>query len=395
MNAIEIEKKHMVPFFSKSDISIERGEGIYVYDENGKQYIDLTAGLGVTCLGHAHPVITEALAVQARKILQNPDPGKTYSPVRSRLLELLAENLPHNLRRIFFSNSGAEANDAAIKLARKVSGRMNVISTDNSFHGRTLNTLSATGYTAHRERYSPLVSNYFFVPYDNVEEVAKIIRNDVAAVIVEPIQGEGGINVPSDGYLERLSELCDKHGVFLILDEIQTGFFRTGTFFCSSPKSIKVDFMTMAKGIAGGFPFGAFAMTEDVAKKIEVGDHGGTYCGNPLGCAVSYAVVDYLFRNDIAANVNAIGAMVVERLNRWKREFPGAIADVRGRGLLLAMEMTDDTIAARVRNSCLDEGAIVNVTRGNVIRIFPALNITKDEMESGLAILGRSIERHA
>lgn len=231
LKTIEIEDKYFIPFFNKTQISIERGDGIYVFDENEKKYIDLTSGWGVTCIGHANPVITNALIEQSKKIIQNPESGKTYSPSRAKLLQLLNEVLPHKLSRVFFTNSGAEANDAVIKLARKVSGKKNVISTINSFHGRTISTASATGQSYHRDKYSPLMPNYLFVPYNDIEGVKKIIKNDVAAVIVEPIQGEGGIVVPLENYLIDLSNLCKENNVFLILDEIQTGFLRTGSFF--------------------------------------------------------------------------------------------------------------------------------------------------------------------
>jgi acetylornithine/N-succinyldiaminopimelate aminotransferase len=299
--------------------------------------------------------------------------------------------MPHRLNRIFFTNSGAEANDAVIKLARKVSGKKNIISTLNSFHGRTISTVSATGQSSHRDKYSPLMPNYLFVPYNNIDEVKKIIQDDVAAVIVEPIQGEGGINVPSGDYLVKLSEVCKDNGVFLILDEIQTGFWRTGSFFCSSPCDIRVDFMTMAKGIAGGFPFGAFAMTEEVSRKIEIGDHGGTYCGNPLGCAVSYAVVKYMVENNIAGNVNEISRMTFETLHKWQNEFPSSIIDVRGKGLLIAIEFSNDAVVSGIQKDCLENGLLVNVTHGNIIRLFPALNISGDEMNKSLMILKKSI----
>ena len=395
MKTIETEDKYFIPFFNKTQISIDRGDGVYVFDENGKQYIDLTAGWGVTCIGHANPVITEALLEQSRKIIQNPDSGKTYSPARAKLLQLLHELLPHNLNRVFFTNSGAEANDAVIKLARKVSGKKNVISTLNSFHGRTISTASATGQSYHRDKYSPLMPNYLFVQYDDIEEIKKIITNDVAAIIVEPIQGEGGIIVPSDDYLLKLSRLCKEHDVFLILDEIQTGFLRTGSFFCSSPFDIQADFMTMAKGIAGGFPFGAFAVSEEVAQKIETGDHGGTYCGNPLGCAVSHAVITYLIDNNIEKNVNEVSGLTFEFLYNLQKEFSELVLDIRGRGLLIALELSDDKIALNIQKDCLENGLLVNVTHGNIIRIFPALNITKEEMNKSLIILKTSIAKHA
>ncbi len=301
LDTFQIEDKHYASFANKKKISIEKGEGVYVYDEEGKKYIDFTAGWGVTSIGHANPVITEALLDQSKKIIQNPNSGATYSPSRSKLISLMQKILPENLTRVFFANSGAEANDAAIKLARKATGKLNIISAEKSFHGRTISTVSATGQNTHRNRFNPLIPNHIFVPYNDIEAVKRVIGNDVAAVIVEPIQGEGGINVPDSDYLENLSDLCTKNDVLLIVDEIQTGFYRTGPLFMSD--NVKIDILTMAKGIAGGFPFGAFAITEELNNKFEIGDHGGTYCGNPLGCAVAYSVIKYMLNNKIWENV--------------------------------------------------------------------------------------------
>ncbi|HNX24491.1 MAG TPA: aminotransferase class III-fold pyridoxal phosphate-dependent enzyme, partial [Spirochaetota bacterium] len=220
-------------------------------------------------------------------------------------------------------------------------------------------------------------------------------KNDVAAVIVEPIQGEGGIIVPSDDYLVNLSRICNENDVFLILDEVQTGFLRTGTFFCSSPFDIKADFMTMAKGLAGGFPFGAFAVSEKVAQKIEIGDHGGTYCGNPLGCAVSYAVIKFLISNNVEENVKEISKMTFDYLHKIQKEFPELIADIRGKGLLIALELANDKITSSIQKNCLDNGLLINVTHGNIIRLFPALTITKEEMNKSLVILKTSIAKHS
>lgn len=392
LETIRIEDAFSAPFFRKIPVSFERGEGVYVFDENGKRYLDFTAGWGVTCIGHANPVITEALREQGSRIIQNPNSGASYSPARARLLALMQEILPHGLTRVFFSNSGAEANDAVIKLARKASGKRNVVSAFMSFHGRTISTASATGQVSHRERYDPLMPYYLFVPYDDPGAVAGIIHDDVAAVILEPIQGEGGVIVPSEGYLEEISELCRENGVYLILDEIQTGFCRTGPMFASSPYRLKVDFMTMAKGIAGGFPFGAFAMSREVSGRLGIGDHGGTYSGNPLGCAVSYAVIRYLLDRDIARNVEEAGRFILKTLERWREKHPGLIADVRGRGLLIAMELADAEAAGRIAAACLVKGLILNVIQGKVIRLFPALNITRAEMEEGLAVLEEVME---
>jgi len=313
-DTIAVEDEHFAPFFNKTPVSIERGEGVYVWDENGDKYVDFTAGWGVTCLGHAHPVITEALAAQSRKIVQNPNSGITYSPSRARLLSLLVRILPKGLTRVFFTNSGAEANDAAIKLARKATGRLDVVSTELSFHGRTISTASATGQAKHRDKFKPLMPNYRFVAFNDLKAMENALDLDVAAVILEPIQGEGGVHLAAEGYLEGVSALCKKNGSYLIIDEVQTGFFRTGPVFAIDGLDVKPDFFTLAKGIAGGFPFGAFAMTEEVSLNLQKGDHGGTYCGNPLGCAVAYAVIKHLLQTDIQRNVESMGSFIFENL---------------------------------------------------------------------------------
>lgn len=384
---IAVEDRHSPPFIRKAAVSVERGEGVYVWDEQGKRYIDFTSGWGVTCLGHAHPAIVGALEEQGRRIIQNPNSGATYSPARARLLGLMSGILPRGLTRIFFSNSGAEANDAVIKLARKVSGRMDVVSTEQSFHGRTISTASATGQARHRDKFNPLMPNYRFVPYNNVDAIAGVMDDRVAAVVLEPVQGEGGVNIPADDYLVNVSRLCRENGSFLIIDEVQTGFCRTGPMFASGGMDIKIDFLTMAKGIAGGFPFGAFAMTEEVSRKMERGDHGGTYCGNPLGCAVAHAVISFLIENDISANVKSAEKIIIEELRQWQKNYPGIIRTVRGRGLLLAFEVAGNDIAEAIVAKCLQRGLFVNVTQGSVIRIFPALNITAGEIREGMSIL--------
>ncbi len=388
----EIEDKFMAPFFIKQKISIEKGDGIYVWDEEGNRYMDFTSGWGVTCVGHAQPVITEALLKQSKKILQNPNSGLTYSPARAELLLLMQKVLPSHLSRIFFANSGAEANDAAIKLARKVTGRMDVISTHKSFHGRTISTASATGQASHREKFNPLMPNYRFVTYGDLEDLEQTLDENVAAFILEPIQGEGGVHIPSEEYLKKAENLCRKNGTLLIADEVQTGFCRTGPMFVTESLGVQADFLTMAKGIAGGFPFGAFAMSETVAKKLEIGDHGGTYCGNPLGCAVAHAVIQYLVDHDISENVDRLGRLALKKMGQFQQDFPNTIADVRGKGLLLLMEFKEENIATQVSDECLRQKLFVRQTQGNGIRIFPALNIKEDELLEGLEIIRLAIK---
>lgn len=388
---IETENTHMPPFFTKIPVSIDRGEGVYVWDEEGNRYLDLTSGWGVTCIGHAHPVIRNALMEQAGRIVQNPNSGLTYSPARARLLSLLADVLPRNLTRIFFANSGAEANDAAIKLARKATGRRKVVAMEGSFHGRTISTASATGQAKHREKYNPLMPGYLFVPYNDLGAIRSALDRDVAAVIVEPVQGEGGVRIPSEAYLDNVSRLCKANGTLLIVDEVQTGFCRTGPMFALDETSAEADFLTLAKGIAGGFPLGAFAMSEDVSKRMEAGDHGGTFCGNPLACAVAHAVIRYLIDKNIRAHVEELGRYALDEMGRWKEAYPGLVTDVRGKGLLLLVEFRDEATAAKVTDECLSRRVFVRQTQGNGIRVFPALNIEREQLVDGLGTLRQAI----
>lgn len=388
----EIEDKYMAPFFVKQRVSIERGDGIYVWDEEGNRYMDFTSGWGVTCIGHGQKIITEALYEQAAKIIQNPNSGLTYSPARARLLSLMREILPSNLIKIFFTNSGAEANDASIKLARKATGRPDVISTHQSFHGRTICTVSATGQARHREKFNPLMPNFRFIPFGDIGAVKASLDGNVAAMILEPVQGEGGVNVPSDEYLTETERLCKKNGSLLIVDEIQTGFCRTGPMFLTGSIGVQADFLTMAKGIAGGFPFGAFSMSETVAQKLDPGDHGGTYCNNPLGCAVAHAVITYLINHNISDNVERMGRFALDMMGQWKQLYH-KIVDVRGRGLLLLIEFEDEDTATQVSDECLKRRLFIRQTQGTGIRIFPALNIEAEELEEGLTIIREAIER--
>jgi acetylornithine/N-succinyldiaminopimelate aminotransferase len=388
---IAVENAHMPPFFAKTPISIARGEGVWVWDEEGRRYLDLTAGWGVTSIGHAHPVIVRALAEQGARILQNPDSGLTYSPARASLLGQLAGILPAGLTRVFFTNSGAEANDAAVKLARKATGRTDVIATDGSFHGRTISMVSATGQAKHRDKFRPLMPGYRFVPYGSVGSVEGAIDYEVAAVIVEPVQGEGGVRVPPADYLRELSRLCHANGALLIVDEVQTGFCRTGPLFATTAAGAEADLLTMAKGIAGGFPLGAFAMTDAVAGRLEAGDHGGTYCGNPLACAVAEAVIRHLIDIDAPARVEELGAEALARMTLWRERFPGTVAGARGAGLLLLVEFVDEQTATAVAAECLRRGVFVRQTQGSGIRVFPALTITAEELGEGLDLLEESI----
>jgi acetylornithine/N-succinyldiaminopimelate aminotransferase len=388
---IALEDKHLISFGKKTPVSIERGSGVEVWDESGRRYIDFTSGWAVTSLGHSHPVVVRALVRQARKIIQNPDSGLTYAPPRARLLSQMVRILPASMQNIFFVNSGAEANDAALKLARKITGRKKIVSTLMSFHGRTIGTTSATGQSIQRDRYKVLVPHCAFIPYNDVKAARRAIDTDTAAVIVEPVQGEGGVRIPARDYLATVSGLCKKAGALLIVDEIQTGFWRTGPAFASIAQGVQPDFLTLGKGIAGGFPFAAVAVADSVAEDIEAGDHGGTYNGNPLGCAVAAAVIEYLASADIQASVERLGAICRERLQRLQDCFPFLIKEIRGNGLLLAVEFWKSTCAAAVQSEALDRGLIVNLKHGTIMRIFPALTIGEEKLSEGLDILSATV----
>jgi acetylornithine/N-succinyldiaminopimelate aminotransferase len=390
-DTIAVENAHTPPFFNKLQISIARGEGVWVWDEEDTKYLDLTAGWGVTSIGHAHPVIQRALAEQGARMLQNPDAGLTYSPARARLLALLAGLLPEGLTRVFFSNSGAEANDAAVKLARKVTGREGVVATLDSFHGRTISMVSATGQASHRDKFHPLMPGYSFVPFNDLEALKGALDGSVAAFIVEPVQGEGGVHVPAADYLRRAAALCHENGSLLIVDEVQTGFCRTGPMFATGPTGARPDFLTMAKGIAGGFPLGAFALTEEVAGKLQAGDHGGTYCGNPLACAVAEAVIGHLVEIGAETRVAELGAEALAELRRWSEAYPGVVTGARGAGLLLLVELCDEQTAGAVAAGCLERRLFVRQTHGTGIRVFPALTITRDELWAGLRMLEEAV----
>ena len=395
MNSIEIEDSLGLTICMKQPVAIERGLGSYVWDDKGARYLDFTAGWGVTSLGHSHPVLVSAIQEQAARIMQNPNSGFTYSPVRARLLTLLQEVLPQGLTRVFFANSGAEANDAAVKLARKVTGRPEVIAVAGSFHGRTLGTLSLSGGTDNAAKYLPLVPDNLFVPFGQVDALAAALSDRVAAVILEPVQGEGGVRVPPKGYLQDVAALCEAHGALLIADEVQTGFCRTGSFFAVDAEQVRPDILTMGKGIAGGFPFAALALTEAVAAGVNKGDHGGTYCGNPLGCAASLAVLRYLLEHKIAERVTRMGQFALQHLVRLAQRYPEYIVQVRGRGLLIGLQMHNDAQVTELTERCLVLGLMVTPTRNAVLRIIPNLLITKDELlsgfetlESALAVMG-------
>jgi acetylornithine/N-succinyldiaminopimelate aminotransferase len=389
---IELEERFGIPFCKRQPLALVRGCGSRVWDEAGKAYLDFTSGWGVTSLGHCHPALQAALTAQARQLTQNPNSGFTYSPIRAQLLARLAPLLPAPLSRLYFVNSGAEANDVAIKMARKLTGRTRVVTTLGAFHGRTLNTLAVSGSAATAARHRPLFADNVFIPYGDLDALGKTIDARTAAVIVEPIQGEGGVQIPPDGYLAAISELCRQHGALLIVDEIQTGMGRTGSLFASQQcqGTVHADMMTLGKGLASGFPFAALAMSEGCAAQVEPGDHGGTYCGNPLGCAVALAVLETLLAEGAVDNVVARGQQLNCALSALQAKFPDIVRQVRGRGLLWALQLDEHQVQP-LTEACQQQGLLVTPTRGGVIRLLPALLVSESEIDAAMTKLAAAL----
>jgi predicted acetylornithine/succinylornithine family transaminase len=364
-----------------------KGKGSYLWDENGKKYLDLVGGWAVCCLGHSHPVMTKALSKQA-KILVQCGPQSCNMP-QLQLAELLVKISCFN--RVFFCNSGAEANEGAVKLARrygklKLNGAFATITAYNSFHGRTLAMTAATGQAHYQDAYTPLPVGFINVDFNNINAIKNATTKDTCAVMVEPVQGEGGVNIPDEGYLKAVRRWCDEKGILLILDEVQTGIGRIGTMFGYQQYGIEPDIITLAKGLGGGIPIGAF-MAKEKCAVFAPGDHGSTYGSNPLMCATSLAVMEYIIKNDIPAQAQKTGLYLIDGLIKLKSKYP-FITDVRGRGLLAAIEFNKD-ISQSVMAACVENGMMVNNVKPNAVRIMPPLTISDKEIDEALGIFDK------
>jgi acetylornithine/N-succinyldiaminopimelate aminotransferase len=385
----EIEKKYYMQTFERVPLTIVRGKGPYVWDDEGKQYLDFVGGWAVTTLGHCHPALTKALTEQANLLIQTSN--QFYTVPQLQLARLLVEN--SCLDRVFFGNSGAEANEGAVKLARrygqlKLKGAYEVISTFSSFHGRTLAMVAATGQPKFQQSYPPLPTGFVNVQFNDVEAIKSATTERTCAVMLEPIQGEGGVNLPDEGYLPAIRKWCDQKGILLILDEVQTGIARTGTLFAYEQYGVEPDIMTLAKGLASGVPIGAI-LAKEKASVFAFGEHGSTFGGNPLACAAGYATVKFVIDNNIAGRVKEVGQYLIGRLEKMKPKFP-SITDIRGRGLLVAIEFKDE-IAQLLVESCLERGLLVNKLKPNAIRFIPPLIIGKKEVDEALDMLDKAL----
>jgi acetylornithine/N-succinyldiaminopimelate aminotransferase len=381
----ELEGKYYMQTVKRTPITLVRGTGARVWDEDGREYLDFVGGWAVDSLGHCHPVVTEAIAAQVKTLIHTSN--QFYTIPQVQLAELLVQN--SCLDRVFFCNSGAEANEGAVKLARRygklhLNGAYEIITTHNSFHGRTLAMVAATGQAKFQEPYTPLPIGFINVEYNNAEAIKAATTEQTCAVMLEPIQGEGGVNIPDEGYLVVVRDWCYQKGILLILDEIQTGLGRTGTLFAYEQYGIEPDIMTLAKGLASGFPIAA-VLAKDRASVFSAGDHGSTFGGSPLACAAGYATLKFIIDNNVAGNVSRVGVYLASGLKKLGQRFT-FVSDVRGRGLLAAMEFSRD-IAQSVVNACLERGLLVNKLKPNALRFMPPLIISNSEVDEALGIL--------
>ena len=390
----EQDDKNYLPVFKRYKIVLERGEGAYLYDINGKRYIDFLAGIAVNVLGHNYPPLVKAIAEQAAKVIHVSNLYYT-EPQASAAAKLVKLS---GLDRAFFANSGAEANEGAIKIARKFAKSLSkdktqIITAWNSFHGRTLATLTATGQPHYQEGLEPLPSGFDYVHFNDADELAEKISDKTCAVMLETIQGEGGVYPPKGDYLKRVRELCDKHGALLILDEIQSGMGRSGKFFAYEKYGIKPDIVTLAKGLAGGVPIGAFICTEEVAKAFKPGDHGTTFGGNPLACAAANVVLDTVPNEKFLAHVEEVGAYFKDKLIGLQKKYPTQISEIRGEGLILGAQLDKPKRSGvEIVNECMKRGAIINCTVGTVLRFIPPLIITREQVDEVINILDSVLE---
>ena len=381
----EREAKVHMNMFRRPPMTLVKGQGARVEDSEGKTYVDCVAGIAVDALGHGHPGLAEVIAEQAKSLIHVSN--LYYTEPQINLAEMLVN--ASGLDKIFFVNSGAEANEGAIKLARKWGiqnrdGAYTILSTENSFHGRTMTTVAATGTPAYREPFGPPTPGFDFVAYNDFEALEEKVDAQTAAILLEPIQGEGGVNVPDDSYLQKVRELCDRENILLILDEVQTGCGRTGKMFAFEHYGIKPDIMTLAKGLGGGVPIGAVLANEKAAV-FQPGDHGSTFGGNVLACAASAFVVDQILNQGVLETANARSEYMDKKIAELEDRSDLVIGQ-RGKGLLRAIILRDD-IAADVVGNGISQGLLSNPVRPNAIRLMPPLTVTEEELDDAFGII--------
>lgn len=382
-----MDEKYVCRNYGRYPVAIARGEGCRLYDLDGREYIDLLAGLAVNALGHAHPAMLKAMEKQAKKLMHVSN--LFYTEEQAALAEKLVDTCA--LDKVFFCNSGAEANEAAIKMARKYMQTVRkrdayeIITLEGSFHGRTMATMTATGNPAIKDGFDPLPEGFTIVPFGDVEAVKKAAGPQTAGVLLECIQGEGGINIHPEGYIEKVAALCKEADILFMLDEIQTGLCRTGKYWAHQNFGVAPDIFTAAKPLAGGLPIGAVLATDEVARAFTPGSHGTTFGGNPFVCGTALAVLEVMERENLAERSARMGAFALEEFRKLQSAHPKKITEVRGLGLMLAVELSFP--GTEVWKALLDKGFILNLTRGTVLRLLPPLIVEEADILAFCAAL--------
>ena len=388
---IDLNNQYLCQTYARYPVAFVRGEGCKLWDAEGKEYLDLFSSLAVMNLGQCHPAVVKAVQEQVATLTHISNLHHTVP--QARLAELLCKNSFGD--KVFFCNSGAEANEASIKLARKYGvdkrdGRYEILTVLGSFHGRTMATIAATGQEKVRQGFGPVLEGFRYVAYDDLAAMEAAISEKTIAILVEPILGEGGVVIPQPGYLKGVRDICDRHGLLLIADEVQVGIGRTGTLFAYEHTGIEPDIMPLAKALGGGIPVGAMVARAEVAESLSLGSHGSTFGGNAVACAAGVAVIETLLNDGVLENCQKMGAYFLSKLQVLKDKF-SFITEVRGQGLILGAELDRD--GADIATSCLEEGLLINCAAGKVLRFIPPLIVTKDEIEQGMDILEKVLAR--
>jgi acetylornithine/LysW-gamma-L-lysine aminotransferase len=384
---IDAENRLMANVFATRPVVITRGKGALVWDINGKEYVDCTGSYGVALLGHSHPRVVEAIRRQAERLISCH--AGFYNDMRAEFLQKLVSITPKGLDKAFLSNSGAEAVECAIKLARKFSGKPEIIAMMGAFHGKTMGALSATWDKKYREPFQPLVPEFKHVSPGNLEKVREAITDKTAAILVEPIRGEGGVRIPPDGFLQGLREICDEKNVLLIFDEVQTGFGRTGKLFACEHWGVIPDVMCLAKPVAGGLPIGVTIAKENVMSSLKVGEHSTTFSGSPLVCAAACAAIDVLLEEKLPERAASLGGYFKVKLEDMQARYR-IIREVRGLGLMLGVELRFDVFNIILK--AMDRGVLMLDAGRNILRFLPPLVIEKQQIDKVASVLDEVLE---